>query len=38
MCYILQPDWSLLLVNIHSLHCKEGMLLVNMQVSLHCSL
>ena len=38
MCYILQPDWSLLLlVNIQgSLHCKQGMLSVNMQGSLHC--
>ena len=32
MRYILQPDWSLLsLVNTQSsLHCKQGMLLVNM--------
>ena len=32
VCYILYSDWSLLLlVNIHgSLHCKQGMLLVNM--------
>ena len=38
MCYILQPDWSLLLlVNIRgSLHCKQGMLLVNIDGSLHC--
>ena len=38
MCYILQPDWSLLLlVNTqHSLHHKQGMLLVNLQGSLHC--
>ena len=37
MCYILQPDWSLLiLVNMQdSLHCKQGMLLVNIQNSLH---
>ena len=35
MCCILQPDWSLLsLVNTQSsLHCKQGMLLVNMQGS-----
>ena len=34
MCYILHCDWSLLLlVNIQvSLHCKQGMLLVNIQL------
>ena len=38
MCYILQPDWSLLLlVNTQSsLNYKQGMLLVNMQCSLYC--
>ena len=36
--YILQPDWTLLLlVNIQgSLHCKQGLLLANTQDSLHC--
>ena len=33
ICYILHSDWSLLLlVNTHhSFHCKQGMLLENMQ-------
>ena len=37
MCYILQPDSSLLLlVNAQgNFHCKQGMLFVNIQSSLH---
>ena len=38
LLYILQSDWSLLLlVNTHgSFHCKQGMLLVNIQSSCYC--
>ena len=37
MCYILKTEWSLLLVNMQgSLHYKRDMLLVKIQVTLHC--